>query len=78
MKGQVLRLKTSTAKAMPETVKEQQQAYELIKQIFADSDITYKENVPDNQTGFYAVKDGVEKRLSDNFLKGFNTDATNE
>lgn len=78
MKVQVLRLETPTTKAMPETVEEQQQAYELIKQIFADSDITYKENVPDNQTGFYAVKDGVEKRLSDDFLKGFNTDATNE
>lgn len=63
---------------MYKEVKEQQQAYELMKKVFADLDITYEENVPDNQIGFYTVKDGVEKRLPDDFLKGFNIETTNE
>lgn len=63
---------------MYKAVKEQQQAYELMKKVFADLDITYEENVPDDQIGFYAVKDGVEKRLPDDFLKGFNIETTNE
>lgn len=67
-------METSTTKAMSETVEEQQQAYALMKKIFADSDIIYEENVPDNQTGVYVVKDGVAKRLSEDFLKGFNTE----
>lgn len=49
-----------------------QQSYELMKEIFADFNIGYEENVPENEIGFFVLKNGTEERLPDNFLKGFN------
>lgn len=48
--------------------------YELMKQVFAETGIIYEEGVPADKVGFYAVKNGVEIKLPDNFLKGFNTE----
>lgn len=49
--------------------------YELMKQIFTDLGILYKEGVPDEEVGFYAIKNGIEIKMSDNFLKGFNIES---
>lgn len=48
------------------------QGYELMKAIFADSGIRYEEGVPDDEIGYWAVEGTIERRLPDNFLKGFN------
>lgn len=49
-----------------------EQGYELMKAIFADSGIRYEEGVPDDEIGYWAVEDTTERRLPDDFLKGFN------
>ena len=49
-----------------------------MKQIFAESGIAYEEGVPADEVGFYAAKNGVEIRLPDNFLKGFNIERSDK
>lgn len=49
-----------------------EQSYELMKQIFEEFSIEYEENVPDDEVGFFALRNRTEERLPDNFLKGFN------
>lgn len=44
-------------------------SWELLKQVFAEFGVEYKENVPDNQVGVYVVKNGVEQRIDTDFLK---------
>ena len=53
----------------------EQQSYELMKQLFSEFEIEYQENVPDDQVGFFIVKNGVEEKMSDDvldFLKDYN------
>lgn len=44
-------------------MKDSDDGYELMKQIFAESGIAYEEGVPADEVGFYAAKNGVEIRL---------------
>ena len=53
-----------------------QQSYDLIKEIFADFGIKYEENVLEDEVGFFALSNGTEERLPDNFLKGFNIESS--
>ena len=49
-----------------------EQSYELMKAIFVDYEISYEEGVPDDEVGYWSSDGTTERRLSDNFLKGFN------
>lgn len=59
-------------------MKDSDDGYELMKQIFAESGIAYEEGVPADEVGFYAAKNGVEIRLPDNFLKDFNIERSDK
>lgn len=48
----------------------------MIKEIFADFGIKYEENVLEDEVGFFALRNGTEERLPDNFLKGFNIESS--
>ena len=53
----------------------EQQSYELMKQLFSEFGIEYQENVPDDQIGFFIVKNDVEEKISDDvldFLKDYS------
>lgn len=53
-----------------------EQSYELMKAIFTDFGIRYEEGVPEDKVGFWVSDGNMERKLSDNFLKGFNREGS--